>query len=82
MPVLNGLLGLSQGPALALMVIRYLLACGLLFGIYPRLSAGLLALSGFYVFLLDFEYYTNNTYFHLILLTLLFRMTGCLYGIF
>jgi hypothetical protein len=64
---------LTQGAGAMLMMLNYGAAAGLLFGLYPRLCAWLLAAIGFYVITLDPEYYAHNAQFHLTLLALI----GC-----
>ena len=57
--------------AIPLFFARNVAAWFLLFGFYPRLSAALLAASGFYLILLDGLYFSHNTHLHLLLLVLL-----------
>lgn len=70
-PMLPGLPGMPEWAGWILIPTRWILAVTLLLGLFPRLSAGLLAASGFYIFLLDSSHYSNTAYFHLILLGLL-----------
>ena len=70
-PVVAWLPELPQWAGPALLPLRRILGIGLLFGVFPRLSAGLLAASGFYILLLDLRFYSSNAYFHLLLLSLL-----------
>jgi hypothetical protein len=62
---------LSLYAAIPLFFARGVAAWFLLFGFYPRLSAALLAASGFYGILVDGLYYSHNTHLHLLLLALL-----------
>jgi hypothetical protein len=70
-PMLPGISGLAPQAGKILIIVQYLAAWGLFFGILPQIGAGFLALSGLYAFLLDTQYYSHWYQFHLILLTLL-----------
>jgi hypothetical protein len=54
-----------------LILLHHLAGWALLLGIWPRCAAGFLAASGAYVFLLEAENFSHNTWFHLLLLGLL-----------
>ena len=70
-PMLSWIPPLPVHTGRALVFTEYAAAIGLLLGFLPRLSAGFLAASGLYVFLLDTRHYSHWGQFHLILLTLL-----------
>ncbi len=70
-PMLPGIPDLVPWAGRMLIIAQYLAVGGLFLGVLPQLGAGILALSGFYVFLLDKQYYSHWYQFHLILLTLL-----------
>ena len=54
-----------------LILIMWVAAWALLFGIYPRSSAAILATVGLYIFLLDMKHYNHNLQFHIIILSIL-----------
>lgn len=66
--------GLPPAPTPAgwwlLIIVQHAAAWCLLFGLLPRLTAGFLALSGAYVFFLETDHFSHNTWFHLLVLTL------------
>jgi Vitamin K-dependent gamma-carboxylase len=64
---------LTSTAGMALAVLQYVAAGGMLVGIWPRTSAWFLAGAGAYVMLLDPEHYSHNAHFHLTLLAL----AGC-----
>ncbi len=70
-PMLSWIPSLPAHTQRALALAEYTAAVCLLLGLLPRLAAGFLAASIFYIFLLDTRYYSHWCQFHLILLTLL-----------
>jgi len=70
-PMLSWIPPLPAHTERALALAEYAAAACLLLGFLPRLSAGFLAASGLYIFLLDTRHYSHWGQFHLILLALL-----------
>lgn len=70
-PIFFGIPPLSLKAGRLLIVLAHASGWALVLGFFPRLSATLLAASGFYIFSLDVQYYANNVLFHLLLLVLL-----------
>lgn len=72
-PALGGLPTLSPVAGLALPLLHWVTATGLLLGVWPRACAWFLAVTGAWVLLLDPEHYSHGAQFHLTLLAL----AGC-----